>query len=327
MLKVLPYIVCLVLLCPMDIAGQLITIEEVDWNTEFNEFAPVIYGEEIVYCSDRPSQFGVKWVSENGQPPVKVYRTGMPEGKRNQYLNPGINSIYNEGPVCFNKSNDQIYYTGTVVNPSNKKIAALGIFTCRKNGNTWSESEPFKFNSRDASYNLAHPMFSKNDSTLYFASNMHGSNGGMDIFYCTLTDQGWTDPINMGPLVNSEFNECYPFVDEFSNFFFSSDRNPSSKMDIYECKFNKDHYLEPSALNEPMNSAFDDFAYSSINGSELGYFSSNRNGPDDDIFKFEYSYPSFENCPPAEQPTFCYYFEETSIVPNDTMKFIYEWEL
>lgn len=322
-----PYIVFVLICNILQASGQVMSIEPVPWNTEFNEFAPGIYGEEIIYCSDRPSQFGIKWVDDLGNQPVKLYRSGPPSGKRNVFLNPAINSHFNEGPACFNATNDVFYYTGTLPSTSKREKPVLGIFSCSKIGTKWSEPLAFPHNSRDASYNIAHPMLSADGQTLYFASDMPGSKGGLDIFYCKLSDSGWSAPVNMGDLVNTKYNECYPFLDEFSNFFFSSDRNPETRMDIFQCKYSKDHYLSATALAEPMNSAMDDFGYVSTNGGELGYFSSNRNAMGDDVFKFEYTYPTFEACPPAEQPTFCYYFEETSIVPNDSMKFIYEWEL
>jgi outer membrane protein OmpA-like peptidoglycan-associated protein len=326
MFRKLPYIICSLLIYPTGMFGQVMTVAEVEWNSEFNEFGACIYGEEIVYCSDRPSQFGVKRVDEFGRQPVKLYRTGTKEGKKNQYLQPSFNTHYNEGPVCFNATLDEIFYTGTIPTSSKQTKTVLGIYTSKKVDNIWTKPELLPFNNENGSFSTAHPMLSKDGKTLYLSSDMPGSKGGWDIYYCSLSDQGWSDPINIGNQINTEANECFPFQDDFSNLFFTSDRNPSQGMDIYECKFNKDHYIDPIPLSEPVNTALDDFAYVSTNGGELGYFSSNRNGSDD-IFKFEYAYPTFEACPPAEQPTFCYYFEETSIVPNDSMKFVYEWEL
>ena len=327
MFRNLPYIAFVLLLGAVHASGQIMTIDPLPWNTEFNEFAPAIYGDQIVYCSDRPSQLGVKWLDESGRQPYKLYISGDADSKRNQFFNPEINTRYHEGPACFNSAQDQFLYSGTISSPEGNKNYALGIFICSKVNGKWQKPVSFKYNSQDASYQVTNPMLSLDGSILYFSSDMPGTKGGQDIFYCKLTSDGWSEPENMGDLVNTSANETYPFADEFNNFFFSSNRDASRGMDIFQCRYNKDHYLDPQPLSEPMNSAFDDFAYISTKGGELGYFSSNRNGSGDDIFKFEYTYPTFEGCPPAEQPTFCYYFEETNIVPNDSMKFIYEWEL
>lgn len=64
---------------------------------------------------------------------------------------------------------------------------------------------------------------------LVFSSDRPGGFGGYDLYYSQKTANGWTDPVNFGPKINSEFDEYRPVVSdswEFSNqvMIFSSNR-------------------------------------------------------------------------------------------------------
>lgn len=64
---------------------------------------------------------------------------------------------------------------------------------------------------------------------LVFSSDRPGGFGGYDLYYSRKTDNGWSDPVNFGPKINSEYDEFRPVVSdswEFSNqvMIFSSNR-------------------------------------------------------------------------------------------------------
>ncbi len=52
---------------------------------------------------------------------------------------------------------------------------------------------------------------------------MPGGFGGTDIYVVEFKDGQWSSPVNMGKEINTEGNEMFPFVDENSNLYFSSD--------------------------------------------------------------------------------------------------------
>ncbi|MEB2785365.1 hypothetical protein [Algoriphagus persicinus] len=64
---------------------------------------------------------------------------------------------------------------------------------------------------------------------LVFSSDRPGGFGGYDLYYSHKTGDGWSEPVNFGPKINSEFDEFRPIVSdswEFSNqvMIFSSNR-------------------------------------------------------------------------------------------------------
>lgn len=64
---------------------------------------------------------------------------------------------------------------------------------------------------------------------LVFSSDRPGGFGGYDLYYSLKTATGWSEPVNFGPKINSEFDEYRPVVSdamEFSNrlMIFSSNR-------------------------------------------------------------------------------------------------------
>lgn len=64
---------------------------------------------------------------------------------------------------------------------------------------------------------------------LVFSSDRPGGFGGYDLYYSMKTANGWTDPVNFGPKINSEFDEYRPVVSDYTDFanrlmIFSSNR-------------------------------------------------------------------------------------------------------
>ena len=62
--------------------------------------------------------------------------------------------------------------------------------------------------------------------TLYFTSNRKGGFGGKDIWYTRLQDGMWSEPINLGPNINTPGNEESPFIHpDNQTLYFSSDHH------------------------------------------------------------------------------------------------------
>ena len=116
-------------------------------------------------------------------------------------------------------------------------------------------------------YSVAHPTLSKDSKRLYFASDMTGSYGYSDIWYVDIFEQDdeilYGNPINLGPKVNTEFRESFPFIDDNDLLYFSSDgRIGLGGFDVFKTELNRRGFpSQAENLAEPINSPFDDFGF------------------------------------------------------------------
>ncbi len=310
----------------MFLHAQQFEVKPLRCNSKFNEFAPVVFNGGVVFCSDKPSRNAITFLDADGNHPSKIYYSTEDGNGNAQIFSENFVTRLNEGPACFNAEQTEIIYTATIRSGQSSENHRLGLFIAIKSNEGWSSSRAFEHNAADSSYNMAHPSLSADGKTLYFTSDMVGGYGGKDLYKCEKVSTGWSKPENLGPSVNSAFNEIFPFVSADGKLYFTSLRDEKTGMDIFISNNSEGKWQKPVALDSPINSEFDDFSFTMNADGESGFLASNRNGTNDDVYSFNYNYPLFEGCPPVEKPTFCYLFEELNILPNDSMPLKYEWE-
>ena len=87
----------------------------------------------------------------------------------------------------------------------------------------WKITE-IPFNSDE--YSVAHPALSKDEKTLYFASDMPGGKGMSDLYKVSIEGNGFGTPVSLGDKINTEFRETFPFVSQNNKLYFASDGHP-----------------------------------------------------------------------------------------------------
>lgn len=114
---------------------------------------------------------------------------------------------------------------------------------------------------------------------LYFASDMPGGFGRMDLYYSDKKNGEWTEPVNLGKPINTENHDLFPMLHHATNklYFSSKGLFPSHGLDIQYVNLD-DTLKEVYYLNAPMNSNKDDFGLILNEAGTFGYFTSNRNG-------------------------------------------------
>lgn len=261
-------------------------------NSDLREFSPTFYLNGIVYVGQH----------RNGpidpQTGESMYDIFYAESDRDgNLLKPDdfslwMNSEHYEGPVTFNKNGDIAYFTRSnlkngIRNADKKNITGLKIYEAHKGPYDWQDIEELPFNNDN--YSVCHPSLSADGKRLYFASNMPGGFGKMDIYYCEKEGKHWSMPINLGPKVNTDQNEVFPFIHESGVLFFSSKaHNGLGGLDIFRVDMSGDEPGEVSSMGAPYNSDQDDFGFILEKDGTYGYFASNREGGKgkDDIYMF-----------------------------------------
>ena len=121
-----------------------------------------------------------------------------------------------------------------------------------------------------------------NDLTLVFASRRAGGYGGLDLWWSIWADSTWSTPVNLGPEVNSEYDEDMPFLaKDGATLYFSSNRITSiGGLDIFKTVFDAQLYRwqMPENLGMPINTPLDDSYFRLSADGLTGFFASDRMG-------------------------------------------------
>jgi hypothetical protein len=166
--------------------------------------------------------------------------------------------------MTFSHDYETVYFTMIPKKGTKEQIYMAKYVQNNKNQHVFTpEIRPLEFCSANSIY--SHPALSSDDNIMVFASDRSGSAGGMDLYVTRKTGEKWSEPENLGSLINTAGNEFFPFLDSENNLFFSSDRLPGyGGYDIFTCKFNGTGWNKPMNLSDRINSDKDDIAFTMI---------------------------------------------------------------
>ncbi|TVR78347.1 MAG: hypothetical protein EA409_10480 [Saprospirales bacterium] len=120
------------------------------------------------------------------------------------------------------------------------------------------------------------------DSFIVFSSNRPGGYGGFDLYIALKRNGEWSEAMNLGPEINTEFDELDPFISNGGNeLFFSSNRLSSiGQFDIFHARFNPQiqSWSNPVNIGMPLNSAGNDRFFRVSNDGNTCVFASDRKG-------------------------------------------------
>jgi outer membrane protein OmpA-like peptidoglycan-associated protein len=243
-------------------------------------------GNRFLGCpSDDPGGFTDLFFAEKDE--SGNYKTPVP-------LEGGVNGKYNDGVATFNQTGDKMIFTRNNMKGKNAADSIdLKLYSADLVGNSWQNVQELTGNINSDDWATCHPTLAKDGTTLIFASNRPGSMGGsMDLWKSTIVNGTWTEPVNLGPKVNTNGNELFPFIDGMGRIFFSSDGHAGGKggLDIW-CSLmdNSCNYQTPINLGEPFNRPGDDVAFSMNDNCSEGFLTSSREDGKgmDDIYSWK----------------------------------------
>ena len=204
-----------------------------------------------------------------------------------------LTSRYHEGPVSFDKTTDEVFFTRNILLDGKEKYAKDGeqksrIYTATRLAGTWGE--PFALPFNDNEFDDYHPSINIDGDVLYFSSDRPGGMGGMDLYVSHKKNNVWSEPVNLGPNVNTAGNEVFPFIHADNTLYFASNgHNGAGGLDLFYTFKEAAAWAKPLNLGGPFNTNGDDFGLIVDLNKINGYFSSNgtANGlGKDDILSF-----------------------------------------
>lgn len=267
--------------------SKLFNVKSLDMNSEKSDFGATLHDNVLYFTSARNT--AKKVYGWNKEPFLDVYSANYnADGTITDVASVGeLNSQYHDAFGTMSADGNTLYFTSDSFrehlfekDKKNKlKLGKNNIFKATKNGTKWGNITPLAFNSKD--YSTSNPSLSRDGKMLYFASDMPGSLGGVDIWKVAVNADGsFGVPENLGKNVNTEGNESFPFIsDDNILYFASSGRQGLGGMDVYQLDMNTTG--EAMNVGKPVNSEKDDFSFTFNSSKNTGFFSTNRGGNDD----------------------------------------------
>ncbi|HAL83800.1 MAG TPA: hypothetical protein DCO83_17460 [Mucilaginibacter sp.] len=259
-------------------------------------FKPVNIGPEIntpddeynpVATADEKTLIFTRQINHNED----FYKSIKVDGKWQTatYLSDQINTPeYNEGSESISQDGKVLFFSGC------NRPDGLGrcdIYISLKKGDDWGKPFDLPPPINTPGWE-SQPSISADGRTLYFVSNRKGGYGGYDIWKSTLTDKGWGEPENLGPNINTAFDEQSPFIhpDDSTLYFCSNGWPGLGGQDLFVSRLGKDgKWQKPENLGYPINSSGDERGLSLTASGDYAFFSSNNLGGYGgyDIYTFE----------------------------------------
>ncbi len=265
------------------------------FNSRRADFCPMYLGadcDQIYYTSTTEKATGDKKSEITGMKNADVFfskKNEKGEWERPEPVEGELNTEFDEGIIAFSPDAQTMYLT-----KARRELNAptsVEIYTSTRSDAKWSAPVKFEITA-DTLSTFGHPAVSPDGEYLYFVSDMPGGYGGKDIWRISLKERQGS-LVNLGPDINTEGNDDFPYVRSDGSLYFSSDGHPGmGGLDIFRATAvgdPADLRWKVENMGFPINSAGDDFGITFGKGED-GFFSSNRGDARgyDHIYSFEY---------------------------------------
>lgn len=263
------------------LATNRVLIQEV--KSEASDFAPIISpdGKKLLFTSRRTVNNAGNTIT----------------GKENMFL-----SIWDEIRQCWSEATllpspfvSNEFNTSAVGFWDDKHLLFFrddgrkggDIFMVEWNNQEWGKPEklPHLFNSKYLETSLAR---SPDGKMVVFSSNRPGGYGGLDLWYSVLDSKGkWSEPVNLGPEINTPENEEGVSFHPDGNiiFFHSSGLNGFGGYDVYFSMYDNGRWSKPFNLGQSVNSSDEDVYFILSPDRKTAYYSSGKSRDDVDLYK------------------------------------------
>ncbi|WP_423149254.1 OmpA family protein [Rubrolithibacter danxiaensis] len=239
-------------------------------NSKEQEYLPVVTADEetIIFTrqANRNEDFYKSTRSNNNWTNVR-------------YLSRNINTdTYNEGAQCISPDGMYLFFTGCN-RPDG--MGRCDIYVCRREGKDWSK--PFNIGAPVNTPGWeSQPSLSADGRTLYFVSTRPGGIGGYDLWKTELqTDGGWQIPQNLGPEINTPYDEQSPFIHpDDQTLYFSSNGWPGmGNKDLFLSRKDANgKFQKPKNLGYPINTFKEESSLIISSNGSTAFFASDKEG-------------------------------------------------
>jgi outer membrane protein OmpA-like peptidoglycan-associated protein len=256
-------------------------------NSTYSDYSPVITADEsiMMFTSRRPGGVSAGISPEDNLPFEDIWVCFKQGKKWSPAKNIGlpVNLELHNAAICLSPDGSKlITYDGAK--------GGGDLFISELQGSMWTKPE-YAGKAINSDGHEASASFSYDSKTLYFVSSDRKDGlGGHDIYFSHITEKGkFEKAVNIGPPINSKYDEDGVFMMPDGKTMYYSSRGPGSigGYDVFKTTFENGHWTAPVNMGIPINTPDDDvFFVLSANGRHAYYSSASMKGyGGQDIFK------------------------------------------
>jgi len=258
-------------------------------NTQFSEIKPTpsADGKKLYFSTDNTSE------SYGGK---DIFVSEFKDGKWQKAVNIGahINTKKDESINSITADGNRIILFGNYKN----SFGRGDIFYADKTLGSWGGIEHFN-SPINGFYNDCNGFITSDGKAILFTSDREGNIGkrylkderfhgdywgNFDIYVCVKTEKGWSEPINLGPTINTPYCEYTPFLHpDGKTLYFSSDGHYGlGRLDIFKSERLDEKswtkWSEPINLGKGINSPDQEWGYKIATAGDFAYYSAWKEG-------------------------------------------------
>ena len=284
---------------PKDNHPNSYTFQPLSLNTEGSEFGAHLIEKNnakyIIYSQKQSKEYtkGLEKKFLSNSPIYNLYQAEWDnktlQAQSSEAFPFGLNSVFQDGPSSWDPNNKVLYFTRSTQSSHKQKTTELDLYIWTFNGSEKQIARPLPINIEG--YATVHPAVSSQKNRLYFASDRPGGFGGMDLYYVDLLgNESYGSPVNLGPDINTEADEIFPFA-YYADYLFFSQKNTNGNLSPKLAINTVDVRWHVMDLHTPFESDGDDFSFWFDAQLEYGLFSSNRDSGkgEDDLYTFKFT--------------------------------------
>ncbi len=249
-------------------------------NSRMSDYSPM-YGNDnytqLYFTSTRNEAAGDDINGITGMKSCDIFMSEQNEKgvwQKPVVIEAGPNSKDEDGSCSFSSDFQTMYFTRCSMDAELPRPAR--IMQSRRSDATWQEATECQ-DETDTVFSYAHPAISPDGKWIYFASDMYGGYGGIDLWRIP-ADGRFIGAENLGPDINTAGNEMFPTFRRNGELYFSSNGWPGmGGLDIFMAEQTSDSTWQIHNMQSPVNSYADDFGMTFEGDYTRGFFSSNRN--------------------------------------------------
>lgn len=246
-------------------------------NSEYSDFAPVITADErkMFFTSRREGASGGN-MDEVREYYEDIYYAEKPLGEEEwteaKNLGVPINTKTHDATVGISPDGERL-----LIYRSKKRAGGDIYYATEDENGDWTKPTAFGDNINSDRHE-PDASISFDGKKLYFSSDMEGGYGMHDIYVSEWDEEAeqWGKPENLGPNVNTRFDERGPFIhpDNYTLYFSSGGHNSIGGLDVFTSKLEDGVFSRPTNLGVPINSPDDDVYFVVAGNGRFAYYSS-----------------------------------------------------